>query len=300
MEEVLDSIRRIVNRWTRTSAALTANASPGDTSLSLTNTRRFRRGDRCMIREQSQAEATLTIDEITDNTTIQLSSPIRFAHAVSDNATLVKTINDQYVQAIYIGDPAVIPRYPAITVNGTNKSSEEWLTLESTKEVYNLEITVYVLDSTQEEGYRYMLQLAKAIETGLKKNIFPIMNDYSVSALTNDAAAGDVVLTVADSSVFSEGYAVVLENRFTQNWTTIDEILDSTHLSLKVPICNDFEADGNTILILPHRRLFNSWPSSIDFGYVHKGTLLKSARINWFGWEEQVHNPNVQDDTYLT
>ncbi len=300
MEQILEGIRRVINRWVNTAIPLVVDSNVGDTVIYVANTKRFTRGETCIIQESSTAETKLIIDEILDNTSIRLSAPLVFAHKVGDNALLVKTINNQIVQAIHIGDPAVIPLFPAICVNGVNKTSQEWLTLESTKEVYNIEINIYIQDSTQEEGYRFLLRMAKIIETGLKKNIFPLLNDYVSVAVLADVAGGDVVVRVDDTSNLLEDFNVVIEDDFRQSWSRIKRIIDANHIELKVGFTCPFSVIDNPVLIMPRRQLFNSWPDSVDFGFVHKGTLLKAAKISWFAWEEQIHAPSVQQDTYLT
>jgi hypothetical protein len=302
MEEVLDGIRRVLWRWVRTSTPLTANVAPGDTLLPVANTKRFRVGENCIIQGQSDAEVSVTVNEIVDTRTIRIGNPLTFAHLVSDNATLVKAVNNQIVQSVFIGDPAVIPgtALPAITINGTDETSQEWMTLDSTKEVYNLEISVYVLESTQEDGYRYLMRLAKVIEHGLKANIFPLINEFDQIAITGDILAGDIVVRVADTSLLAKGYHITIEDTDNQDRLIVRRVIDSEHVEVYVGVCYDFDVDDDPILILPHRQLFNSWPERIDYGFVHKGTLMKAARIKWFGWEEQIQPIRGQKDTWLT
>jgi hypothetical protein len=41
---------------------------------------------------------------------------------------------------------------------------------------------------------------------------------------------------------------------------------------------------------VPKRFIYNSWPSDIQYGLIHKGELLKAAKINWFAEEEELQN----------
>ncbi len=41
-------------------------------------------------------------------------------------------------------------------------------------------------------------------------------------------------------------------------------------------------------IIMPTRFFFNSWPKSIQYGTIFKGTFLKAAKINFFAQEEQI------------
>jgi len=124
MEYILDSLRRIISRWVSTQTSLTENANPGDTILTVNTSNRFREGDEVIIRNTTQGETPVIVDSIIDETHIQLNDAVRFRWEVDDNSILEKTFNQNMVQGIYLGDPDVIPRYPAITVNALNRSSE--------------------------------------------------------------------------------------------------------------------------------------------------------------------------------
>ena len=87
MEAVLDSVRRIVNKWVNTSTPLTANASAGDTTLTVRNTNRFREGDTVIVRNSSVYELSdLIVDEIIDTTHLKLESGILNDWTVANSA----------------------------------------------------------------------------------------------------------------------------------------------------------------------------------------------------------------------
>lgn len=288
MEEILDSIRRIIYKWVNTVTSITSNVNIGDTVINVTSMHRFQVGDQVMLKNETVYETSLNIAEVDrEAKTITLSRAVSNAWLVSDNTVLIKTIGEQFVQGIYIGDPDVIVKYPAITVNGINRKSE-WLTLESTKETYDLEIGVFVKDSTHEKGYRFLMQMTDTIQKGLKMNIFPIPNDWDIISLTADANEGDLTMTVEDNSGFNDYPRFIIENAevHQDNWVTqIDE--DGVTVQLQEPIITDFDKD-NTSVILPHRYIYNSWPSDIAYGKIHKGELLKASTIKWFGEEEEL------------
>jgi hypothetical protein len=148
MEEVLDSVRRIIHKWVNTTSRIQDDLVRGDTLVSVSNASRFNIGDQVMLKNNTVYETGLVVSDVNYLTNcITLSTPILNDWAMADNAVLIKTIYEQFVQGIYIGEPDVIPRYPAITVNGVSRNSE-WFTLESSKERYMVEIGVYVQAST--------------------------------------------------------------------------------------------------------------------------------------------------------
>ena len=138
---------------------------------------------------------------VLNNTQLQITPPVKFNWLVEDQVLVKKCFNTQLIQRIYVGDPDNIPKLPAITVNPTNKQSS-WLTIDSTKEVYNMKITVYTEDAQQEEAFRMLMRVIKCAEKGLKNNICPLVAPYETTTLISDIAAGDYFIKVADTSLF--------------------------------------------------------------------------------------------------
>ncbi len=223
MQEVLDSVRRIIHKWVNTITLITANITAGDTVISVQNVRRFQRGDQIMIKDSQVYEVGLTIEEVdSDAQTITIASPALNNWVISPNTTIIKTIGNQFVQGIYVGDPDVIMKYPAITVNGVSRSSE-WLTLESTTERYEIEIGVFVLDSTHEEGYRFLMSLVDTIQLGLKRNVIPMIYDAEFTSLKEDYVNNDPNIIVNDIELFEPYHRIYIEDpyQYIETWTDI-------------------------------------------------------------------------------
>jgi hypothetical protein len=293
IEEVLDSVRKIIFKWVDTSSRIQTNVTKGDTVICVAYARRFEVGDQVMLKNDTVYETGLVISKIdTISNLITVSTPALNNWTVAENTFLVKTIYEQFVQGIYIGEPDVISHFPAITVNGSSRSSE-WLTLDSTKERYEIEIGVYVKASTREQEYRFLLTITDIIQKGLKNNIIPLVEDYDLTSLTQDITAGDVSIRIADRSLFDVYRLIIIESPYesVENWATYlysaDEDPSGEALRVKDCIAFDFDKDDTTI-ICPHRFIFNSWPSDIQYGSIHKGELLKGAKISWFAEEEQM------------
>jgi len=288
MQEVLDSVRRIIWKWVNTITPLVSDINIGDKTIFVKNVRRFQTGDQIMVKDASVYEVGLVIEEIDcDAQTLTVTTPFLNKWVVSPQTTIIKTIGNQFVQGIYIGDPDVIVRYPAITVNGTSRSSE-WMTLESTKERYDIEIGVFVQDSTHEEGYRFLMALTDTIQLGLKRNVIPIVFDnIKITTLKENYVSNDPNIVVNDQSFFEPYHRIFIEDpyQYVETWTDVVYNDDET-IKLKWPLDLNFAAD-ETYVSFPTRFIFNSWPATINYGKVHKGELLKASTISWFAEEEE-------------
>ena len=297
MKEILESVRRIIHKWVNTITPLTSNITAGDEVISVDNVRRFERGDQIMIKNSEYYEVGLFVED-TDSTTqtITLSTPVLNSWVVSPNTTVIKTIGGQIVQGIYLGDPDAIMRYPAITVNGVSRASE-WLTLESTKERYEIEIGVFVKDSTHEQGYDFLMTLVDTIQLGLKRNVIPMIYDAEFTTLKEDFISGGINIIVNDSSSFGQYRRIFIEDESQYIETWIDKVYeDGETVKLKWPLNVNFSADS--VVTVPHRFVYNSWPSNINYGKIHKGELLKGATISWFA-EEQETNYQRRDESRI-
>lgn len=300
MIDILESVRRTVYRWVNTTSPLTADAPFNTNVLKVASTVRFRAGDEVAIHDGVNGEPGLKIKEVVDKNTIILESPIKVitGWTKASHSMLTKTYDGQFVQAIYIGEPDVIPRYPAITILGQKRSSE-WMTLETTKERYNLQIVIYAESSNHESSYRLVMQLADIIQLGLKKNIFPLVGPYSVANVTSDIDGGDRFIKVADSSVFACEDKILIENVYQSEELRIARIPDSTTIEVWPNIYNNYLVSDNSKIIKLNRFIYNSWPEDIDYGFQYKGSMLHAASISWFAEEQEIQTKHGWSDPQL-
>jgi hypothetical protein len=288
IENIVDSIRRIIARWTATKSPLLTSVSIGDTILNIDASKRFNIGDEIMIRNPLTAETPLYVKSIPNNYSIELTTPSQFHWNIAEDPIIEKTFYQMFIQGIYFGDPDNIPAYPAITVRAMDESSE-WLTIDSTKEIYNLEISVYVQDSNQESAERFLINTTNTIKNALKSNIYPLVLPYDSIALTANIVDGDEYIKVADTSKFVFNSRIWIEDKFKVLERRVMEVVDATTLKVAPYICFDFTASDTQIYNLT-RFIFNSWPSQISYGKIYKGTMLKSSTISWFAWEERIES----------
>lgn len=303
MLDVLDSVRRIVYRWVNTQAALITDANPGDTIITVESTKRWVEGDEFALvqYDKNGHQPRLYVEEILDNNRIKLKEPIRGNRQwkVSDNTVIRKTFDSQFFQSIFIGDPGVIAQFPSLSIMGDNRQSE-WFTLGSTKEAYNLQITIYVKQESNERSYRSLLKITDAVEKGLKNNIFPLIGKINVSNLTADYIQGDTFIKVADSSIYRENQSILIENLHRSEESSVRCIIDPTTLQLHIPFSNSYSIGDESKIIGLNRFIFNSWPATINYGHIHKGSLLHASTIQWFAWEQEIQEPGGWKDPQLT
>ena len=290
MEYLIDSVRRIISRWVSTNAPITSDISPGDTTVEVTTSKRFKVGDEVIIRNPTTGETPLYIDEIVDDTHIKLTSPVRFPWKVGETSIIEKTFRQMFVQGIYVGDADNIPMYPAITVNAVNRDSD-WLTIDSTKEVYRLKVTVYVKTGNQEDAYRFLLNMVDTIQYGLKQNIYPLVAPYEVTTPKVNISSGDEYIKVNDVSIFNTTtkHRILIEDLFKTEEFVVSEVVDYETIRVYPKVCNNYLISDSAKVISVKRFFYNSWPDSIEYGTIFKGTMLKAATISWFAWEEELH-----------
>ena len=93
--ELLESIRRIVYRWVNTQTPLTADVAFGATTLYVESTKRWAKGDQLAIidYEREVHEPFLVVDEVVDDTTLTLSTPIQVnaGWTVANNSVIRKS-----------------------------------------------------------------------------------------------------------------------------------------------------------------------------------------------------------------
>lgn len=201
MVELLDAIQLTIKKWTSSWSALRTDAAAGDTVLHVFSTVRYREGDEILIRAGQYCELGLTIVRVVDQTHIEISPPLANPWAVANQAGTEKTWNQNLMQSVHIGTPATIPMFPAVCIELKSRDSQ-WLTLKSTKQKYNVEITVYTLQQQQQQNYRDMMRLTDEIQWGLKNNLYTLARPYTLLSLTEDYSNNTNVIYVNDVSIF--------------------------------------------------------------------------------------------------
>lgn len=303
MIDVLESVRRIVYRWVNTQSPLITDVAPNDDIITVESTKRWKKGDEFALVQYDNGihQPRLYVEEVLDNNTLKIKEPVRGSKTwtVADNTVIRKTFNSQFFQGVYIGDPDVIPKFPAISIMGSTRDSE-WFTLGSTKESYNLQMTIYVQHESNEESYRSLIDITETVEQGLKRNIFPLIGETDITPLTADYIQGDFVIKVADSSKFRENQSILIENLHRAEESAVKCIVDSTTLELHTAFMNSYSAADQTKMIGLNRFIFNSWPRSINYGHIHKGSLLHAATIEWFAEEQEIQETGGWLDPQIT
>lgn len=306
MFEILRAIKNIIERYIVNKTPLRSSVSSGSSSISVQSTRRFCTGDVIVIyhkeSDDAQTEGEVhTVTEVPDRYTLTIDTPLVSNYTVT-NSFVEKMIGfsdgtETFLDAVYIGDPEVIPRYPAITVNARTRS-EDWLTLESTKRDFDIDITVYVLAADYESQYELMCLYAQSIENALFRSLYPLVEPYDYTILTQDVLPSDTIIQVEDVAfaecgggfIFLESYDFLKSNQIYEN-------LGGGTIRLSLPAGASFSAGDK--LIRPKRHIYNSIPASTSYGNSFKSTMLKSAVISYKCSEEVLrHQPYIDPLTF--
>lgn len=308
MLEIQKSIKKIIEKFIAKMIPLTADVSAGSNTVSVQSTRRYIPGDELVIRDRNSSEGEFCkILSIPNHTTMVFCDNLTQSYD-AENAIIQKIIGYQsgtydkdnnpevdFLKGIYIGDPDPIPMYPAIVIDAKSRSSE-WLTLESTKEKYEIDITVYIDGSSHYEvQYELMQYYVQTIERALFRSLYPLVRPYSTTSFAEPVVAGDEVVKVEDEDffvcgmgwVFFESVDWLIPNRF-------EEHLGNGVMRLVRPIEKDF-AVGD-IVIRPQRHIFNSLPRSTRYGTINKGGGMLKASVISVEFHEEVRRFNTYID----
>jgi len=283
---VLHSLRDTIIRYGLVSQPLMADAAIGTKTITVPMSRKFFEGETVVIRNDTIGEIRV-IDQIVDEDTITLTEELARGWTVAEGAMLEKAPGGQYIKRIYIGDPDVIPDYPAITIVADNRD-EEWWTIGSTTVKWNCTVTCLFEDDGLENSYENMLLLTKTIEDALWANRKPTFGKITESDLTVDLSSGENSMTVdSTEKMFPRHQAIIEDYAFTQ-YVEITRVIDSNNLVFNGSAGNDFLTSRNAKIIVPSRWTMWTKPGNTTYGYVHKGTLLKASQISYFAQEEVV------------
>jgi len=131
------------------------------------------------------------------------------------------------------------------------------------------------------------MSLVDTIQTGLKRNVIPMIYDAEFTSLKQDYVSKDPNIIVNDISLFEPFHRIFLEDpsQYIETWTDIIYD-DGETIKLKWPLDLNFDKD-DTVVTIPRRFIYNSWPANINYGKIHKGQLLKGATISWFAEEQE-------------
>ncbi len=293
MLNIQKAIKKIIERYIVNMTPLTVAATSGDTSISLASARRYSIGEAIVIYNkpsaQVQAEGEYhVISGLPGENIIDIDSAL-ISNYPLQNSYVEKLIGFEsgdatFLEAVYLGDPAVIPKYPAITIDAKTRSSE-WFTLESTTEEYNIDITVYVLAEDYETQYEMMHSYVKAIECSLFRSLYPLVEPYTSTTLAEDVDADDIIIKLTDERMLECGGGWIwLESYDYLRHNTVVRVLGNGVYELASPIGREFSA-GDSV-IRPGRHIYNSLPHSTQYGTVNKDAMLKAAVISYRAQEE--------------
>lgn len=292
MLELQKAIKLIIERYISQMIPLTQEALGGTKYAYVESVRRFNLGDAVVIRNESSVDAELHYVAGINQSENRLIFQDELTQDWAVSGGFVQKLigfssgNTEFLKAVYLGDPAVIKQFPAITVDAKSLSTE-WMTLESTKEHYEIDITVYIDGLAHYESqYELMHAYVKAIRRSLFRSFYPLVQPYFSTTLLEAADEGESTIKVTDpdfvgctkgSWIFLESVDHLIPNRI------IEDFGDGT-MQLLRPLVAPFSVGDK--IIMPQRHIFNTLAHTVNYGTVNKGTMLKAAVISYKAEEE--------------
>jgi len=301
MLDIQKALKKIIERYIVNITPLTADVSAGETVLTIQSARRYSKGDVIVVFHKVaptiQAEGEVhTIVDIIDNHTIEIDAGLTIPYS-SSNSSVEKLLgfesgNQQFLEAIYIGDVSVISHFPAITINAVSRSSE-WWTLGSTKEEWQIDISVFVQAADYQAQYELMMTYIKNIEDSLFRSFYPLVEPYDVTTLTQPVAETDNIIQIADENLLQcMGGWIWLESWDYLRFNRVTRSLGNGIYELAFAAGRNFDIGDK--VIRPHRHIFNTLPYSTKYGTIIKDGMLKSAVISYRAQEEKrIFSPYV-------
>ncbi len=297
MLQLQEAIKKIIERYIVNIVPFAEAIPARSTIIPILSSGRFNNCDQVIIYNQEVFGATgeiRTISCIPDRNTIELDIALIDAYPVG-TSFVQKLVGGQYVQGIYLGEPAKISHYPAITINATDKDNE-WFTLSSTSETFQIDISIIVEAADYEASYRLMHTYAKQIETALFRSLYPLAEPFDTAILAQPVGPTDTVIRVTDFQdlvnhltgyVFLESWDNLRSNR-------IKQILDAGVFELAMPIGGNFAAGDK--VIQPGRHFYNAFPRGIKFGTINQESVVLKAAVISYMAQEEVKRPTVFRD----
>ncbi|MHA2279289.1 MAG: hypothetical protein ACXAC5_00150 [Promethearchaeota archaeon] len=286
-----EAIKKVIERFIVNITPIDVATAQGVTTVPVASSRRYQVGDEVAIYNQDILDDTgegeiKTIACVPDANTIELCDPTIDAYP-ANSSFVQKLIGGRFVEGIYLGDPAKISHFPAITINAREKSNE-WFTLVSTSETFNIDISVFTTAADYESSYRLMHVYAKRIEKALFRSLFPLVQPYGVTTLTNAVGSNDTVIQVDDlQQLIGVGGYLWLESWDFLRANRVRNVLDadSGTLELTFPVGRDFDAGDN--VIRPGRHFYNAFPRGIQYGTINQeSAVFKAAVVTYMAQEE--------------
>lgn len=206
MIELIQSIKDVIDEKVVGRRQLKSSVDVGSDTLNVVKAFDFQGCD-CIILLENDCSEIHQIESIIDRTTIKLAEPVQRPFGLS--TTIEKVYNGQRVET-YLGNPPVLPRYPAITIDLISRESES-LAIQLMQQTHFLQVSVYVSTESFESSYRLMHDLANMVETMLFRTMFPLVKPFAETTLTADANIWEDTIQVQNPNILGEQTDILLD-----------------------------------------------------------------------------------------
>lgn len=274
MYNLIKAIKELFDRLVISKRNLRASASAGSTTISVAKAWEFSNCDTLLITEGDCSELQ-EIKKIEDGLTLQLSAPLTQAYTTS--ATIEKVYAGQQIST-FIGDPPVLPKLPAITVDLDSKTQEP-LALQTFTDEFSLIVSVYVSLEDFDKSFKLLHDLTAMVEGSLFITMFPLIEPFLETTLAEDVNPGDLVLHTVDPILGASVSFVLSNDRKTTNHRTKNALGNNVYEFAIAPN-TDYAAGERVIRSLIHT--YDAHVESINYRDARQGeTTLKVSTLTY-------------------
>lgn len=298
VRDIMKALQRLMLDYLATDWPLTADASPGDTIISVLRSGRYRVGDEVFLKSEitGLAEPAVIKDILPWDSTlgyqIELEDPLQGLWTTANASSLLKALNHQPLKRVFRAPLNIIPDFPSVSISLPDESNE-WWTLRATNHEYTFKIRAHIKDDNFEVAADNVARLGEYIREILIDHIHPVVDDPPiVLPLTSDLPAGSTVVPVSDTSQVIQGdRAYLRDGEFRpagSQETAIQTILGPTTVRLTIPTEFDYLVARGAELIIAQRYLYDTRPSGISYGAIPgatAGSFSYAAEISYFAKE---------------
>jgi len=299
MLQLQEAIKKIIEKFIVNITAFGSDTLSGTTTIPVDSARRYQIGDGIAVYNTDILNKTgegeiRTIKSIPDCNTIVVCDAL-VDNYPQETSFVQKMVGDRFLEAIHIGNPGKYTHFPAISIDAKDKKNE-WITLESTGETFNVDITVYVESADYEKSYRLMQIYIKRIENALFRSLYPLVEPFDCATLSADVVATDNVIQISDPNDLVKGQLgwIFLESSDFLKSNSVETILDAGVFQLRKPVGRPFFIGDK--VIRPRRHFYDAFPRGIQYGTINQESgVFKAAVLNFMAKEEIRRGVPYQD-----
>ncbi len=237
-----DAVKRVITENVLSQTELAQDAPAGAIELVLGSTATLPVGaEIALVGSEDQIEIVTVCDRI-DEFTLRIGPALQSSFKAG-SSTAQRSFGGQFVRHIASGNPPSFDSYPAITVEDRGHENNP-LTLGTVgilSQNHQIIVTIWNEQTDYAQSRRVTQQMTEAIEGVLFRSVFPLVEPYCQTTLTEDMSPEVTTIRIEHPGLFAGAYPLPIEvHQAGERWWF--QIVE--------------QLDGNTFRIQPGR---NKW-----------------------------------------